>query len=608
MKTLRLALLWIMAWGILTTASGAIAATPLSVVKPIMACEQLGTLSFSDKLGEQVTVKSAEVLNTAKGNFCKVSATIAPSVGIEVALPQTQWTQRFLQVGCGGLCGNINLSLSNANGCLPAMQGEFAVAATDMGHSGSMMDASWAEDPQKRIDFAYRANHLTARFTKALIQAYYGQPQRYAYFMGCSDGGREALMEAQRYPDDFDGITAGASAAFFQFQNSFFHGWNVAANLRSDGTAILLKDRLPILHQAVLSHCPTLSGVNDGVLENPYACHFSKSWVKKCSENQSDKSHCLTGEEIAVAENLYQGAHDNAGKHFVVAGLPIGSELRWPLPDSAKGHSMAETMVIPALQSVLLPGGKQNIRSMSDFPLNEKNFQAVAALAPLYNAANTNLTRYMKRGGKLIMWHGLADDSVSPAFSIAYYRGVETTLGKPAVDKFIRLFLLPGVAHCGGGEGPDQIDLLTPLMAWTEQQIAPQKIMAGKSAAPSTRMPAESPQADASGSTIRNTPPISPAGKTPDSGNAAAEHFHGIQKKSSPLADSVPVLTAARPVFPYPYIARFTGKGSPADPENYVAIKSDAWSNLVTGKPASDFIGPDNQKEYEVQQGQLKTK
>ncbi len=154
-----------------------------------------------------------------------------------------------MQVGCGGLCGSINLSLSNASGCLPAMNGEFVVAATDMGHHGSMMDASWAEDPQKRIDFARRANHLTAVLAKAVMQTLYRQPPKYAYFMGCSDGGREALMEAQRFPQDFDGISAGAPAAFFQFQNSFFHGWNVAANQRPDGTAILLKNRLPLIHQ-----------------------------------------------------------------------------------------------------------------------------------------------------------------------------------------------------------------------------------------------------------------------------------------------------------------------------------------------------------------------
>lgn len=167
-----------------------------------------------------------------------------PQIGVQIALPTQRWSQRFLQVGCGGLCGSINLSLSNASGCLPAMNGEFVVAATDMGHHGSMMDASWAEDPQKRIDFAWRANHLTAVLAKAVMQTLYRQPPKYAYFMGCSDGGREALMEAQRFPQDFDGISAGAPAAFFQFQNSFFHGWNVAANQRPDGTAILLKRSL----------------------------------------------------------------------------------------------------------------------------------------------------------------------------------------------------------------------------------------------------------------------------------------------------------------------------------------------------------------------------
>lgn len=589
-------------------ATNAIATTTLPIIKPVIACEKLSTLSFSDKTGETVTVKSAEILKTTKGNFCKITATIAPAIGLEVVLPETQWTQRFLQVGCGGLCGNINLSLSAANGCTPAMNGEFAVAATDMGHSGSMMDASWAEDPQKRIDFAYRANHLTARLSKALIQAYYGRPQKYAYFMGCSDGGREALMEAQRYPEDFDGISAGAPAAFFQFQNSFFHGWNVAANLRPDGTPILLKDRLPVLHQAVLEHCPALSGVNDGVLENPYSCQFSKSWVKACADNQSDKSSCLTPEEIDVAEKLYRGAHDNAGRQFVIGGLPIGSELRWPVPDSPDGHSMSETMVLPALQSVLLPESKQAIRSMNDFPLNEQNFTAVAQLAPLYNAANTNLTNYMKRGGKLIMWHGLADDSVSPAFSIAYYRGVEATLGKATVDKFLRLFLLPGVAHCGEGEGPDQIDLLTPLVAWTEQEIAPQKLVAGKLATPLEKMAGPAPHQGAADSTMQNKSATIPTVDNADTAGAAAEHFHGTQKKSSPLADPVPALRYSRPVFPYPYIARFTGTGSPADAKNYVAVKSDAYKNLVVGKPACDFIGPDNQKEYEVQQGKLKSK
>lgn len=578
-KVLLLSLLWCggsVAWAAET-------APRLAAIQPTTACDTLQEQDFSSSVGTSVTITKTETLKTTQGTFCKVTANIAPEIGVEVALPVSNWTQRFLQVGCGGLCGNINLSLSNASGCVPAMNGEFAVAATNMGHSTGMMDGTWAEDPQKRIDFAYRANHLTALLAKALITAWYGQSPKYSYFMGCSDGGREALMEAQRYPDDFDGISAGAPAAFFQFQNSFYHGWNVAANLRKDGSAILLKASLPVLHAAVVKNCPTLSDVKDGILQNPYACTFSDDWVTLCKANQKDKSACLTQEELDVAKKLYRGAYDEKGAQFVASGLPLGSELRWPVPDSAKGHSMSEMMVLPALQSVLLPGGKQPIQSMSDFPLTQQNFDAVAQLAPLYNAANTNLSAYEKRGGKLMMWHGLADDSVTPAFSIAYYRGVQSTLGEATTDKFLRLFLLPGVGHCGGGDGYDQVDLLTPLMAWTEHDMAPQSLMTGKLAAATSKMPSMPPMAK------------------PD----AQAQFHGIQKKSEPFASPAAKAIATRPVFPYPMIARYNGTGSVNDASNYSAVKSDEFARLTLRKPASDFIGPDNQKNYVVRDGQL---
>lgn len=581
----------------------AAAAGVLPAVQPVMACEQLSHAALSDATGAPVTVTSATSVQTAKGTFCQVTATIAPAITVNVALPAGRWTQRFLQVGCGGLCGNINLSPANANGCVPAVNGEFVVAATDMGHSGSMMDGSWAEDPQKRIDFAYRANHLTAQLSKALIRAYYGQPQKYAYFMGCSDGGREALMEAQRYPDDFDGISAGAPAAFFQFQNSFYHGWIVVANQRADGSAILLKDRLPILHAAVLKNCPALSGVDDGQLANPYACTFSAQWVKQCDATAQDHNECLTAEEIAVAEKFYRGASDAAGHQFVAGGLPLGSELRWPVPDRADGHSMSEMMVLPALQSVLLPGGKQPIQSMKDFPLNAANFTRVAQLATLYNAANTNLSRYQQRGGKLIMWHGLADDSVSPAFSLAYYRGVEKQLGEQTTHAFARLFLLPGVGHCGGGDGPDQLDLLTPLMAWTEQGQAPQQVITGIALHAQRGGPGGPPPA---GAAADERPSKGTSVPTAGSEASAEAQFHGVQKQSSPLVEPMTELKATRPVYPYPYIARYSGKGPVNDAASYQPVRSDAWDNLQVGKPASDYIGPDNQQNYRVSDGTLR--
>jgi hypothetical protein len=566
--------------------SAASAAQSLPAVQPVQSCTQLGSGSFRAGIDAKVHITGTQELKTEQGTFCKISATLSPDIGVEVALPQTRWTQRMLQVGCGGLCGNINLSLSNASGCAPAMKGEFVVAATNMGHTGSMMDASWAEDPQKRIDFAYRANHVTAQFTKALIRAYYGKQQKYSYFMGCSDGGREALTEAQRFPHDFNGISAGAPAAWFSQQNSFFHGWNVVANLRADGTPVLLQNRLALIHEAALTHCPTLSGVKDGILQNPYACTFSRSWFTQCTPDQNDKSQCLTAEELNVVGKLYQGAAGNNGQQYVPGGLPVGSELRWPVPATAEGSSMSEMMALPALQYVLMPGGKQNLGKVSDFLFNDQNFIRVAELASLYNATNTDLKPFKAAGGRLIVWHGLADDSISPAGTIAYFKGVQKFMGADNVDSFMRLFLLPGVAHCGNGEGPDQVDLLSALMSWTEQGKAPAKLMTGKTQ-PADMQP--SPEQKDGTSSAKD----------------ASVQFHGIQKPSIPFATHPAVILYSRPVFPYPNIAEYNGKGDVRDPASYHAVKSEAYERIHLKSPISDMMGPDNQKNYTVKAAQL---
>lgn len=557
----------------------------LPVVKPLLACEQLAKQPFSAAADATVTVSSATLIATAQGQFCKVTGTIAPAIGFEVNLPTERWSSRFLQLGCGGLCGSLSLNLVNAHSCTPALHGEFVVASTDMGHRGSMMDASWAEDPQKRIDFAYRAQHQTALVSKAIIRAYYGQPQRYAYFMGCSDGGREALMAAQRFPEDFDGIAAGASAGFFQFQNSFFHGWNVVANQRADGSAILLKDRLPILHRAVLAHCPTLSGVQDGLLQNPYACQFDPAWVPTCDDKQKPGSSCLTREEIKAAGRLYVGASDASGQHFVLGGMPLGSELQWPVPARQGEPSMSLSMVLPALQHVLLPESQRKPNSLADFPLTHDNFGRVAQLAPLNNAANTNLRPFMQRGGRLILWHGLADDSISPAFSLAYYRGVQAELGAKATDQFLRLFLLPGVGHCGRGEGYDQIDFLTPLLAWTEAGKAPGQIVADK---------------------VAQAQLIQPPLATSTSASQPAEaQFHAMRPASSPLPVPGKTPLASRPVYPYPNIARYTGEGDPNLATHYRPEKSAAFALIAFGQPAISYVGADNQRTFSVVDGKL---
>jgi feruloyl esterase len=565
-------------------------AKDLSVIKPVVACEDLTKADLSKVADAPVKIDSAAVVETAKGKFCKVKGNIEPSIGFEIDLPLEHWTQRFLEVGCGGLCGDINLNVGNAGSCVPALNGEFVVSSDNMGHGGSMMDASWAADPQKRIDFAYRGNHATAQLSKALIGILYGKAPRFSYFMGCSDGGREALTEAQRFPEDFDGISAGAPAAFFSFQNSFYHGWNIVGNQRADGSSILLKSRLSILHKAVLAHCPTQSGVEDGLLEDPYSCNFDPSWVAVCASDAKDQTNCMTAEEINAAENFYNGPTDAAGHQFIAGGLPLGSELNWGVPSRASESSMSKMMVIPALQWVLLEAPAPGIKDLKDFPLNQESFDKVSKLATLYNAANTNLRPFQSHGGKLLLWHGLADDSVTPAFTLAYYQGVQKELGAELTDSFLRLFLLPGVGHCGHGEGYDQIDLLSPLMAWTEEQTQPKVILSEKV----------------------SQQPMGMMGPPPGTGantdqQKAQNQFHGpmMARRSDPFAQPAQKALASRPVYPYPYVARYTGKGNPKDAASYEPVKPDMTKPIVIGLPAASFIGPDNQKFYEVKDGKL---
>ncbi len=553
----------------------------LPIIRPVQTCVGLVHLDLSRTASTPATIETAALINTAKGQFCRVTGNIAPSIGFEVDLPAEHWTQRFLQTGCGGLCGMRAVSIRQASGCTPALNGEFVVASDDMGHTGQMGspgEAEFARDPQKRIDFAYRGNHETALVAKAVIQSYYGRPARYAYFMGCSDGGREALMEAQRYPNDFDGISAGDPAALFVVQNSFYHAWNTLADKRTDGTNILLPGKLHLLHQAVIASCDTLSGIHDGLLQDPRTCAFNPTSIR-CPSDAADTSTCLTAEEASVAQRLYDGATDTQGDHYTF-GAQRGSEQRWELPDTPTGSSMSAGMASRSMQFVILPSVSAADGDISQFIFSAANFARIAQLAPLYDATNTNLKPFATHGGKLILWHGWSDVSITPGISIAYYQGVQQFMGATQTDQFMRLFLLPGVGHCGGGDGYDQIDLLSPLMAWTELKQAPARLLAGKSVTPQGDPPRGGPP---------HGPP--PPGAGPDHGG--------------PLAAPAPMLIASRPVYPYPYIPRYTGTGDPHDATNYQQVLSPAPLPQVFNTEAMQLIGPDNQKNYGVKDGKL---
>ena len=280
----------------------------LAPVAPVATCTSLANLDLAPVTGEATTIAAQEV--AASRPYCAVTGTIAPAIRFEVRLPLAGWTQRYLQTGCGGLCGNLRISPEKAADCAPVTDGTIVLASTDMGHQG--MNPSWGSNPQQRADFAHRGVHVTALVAKALIKAFYGQPQRFAYFSGCSDGGREALIEAQRFPDDFDGIAAGAPALNFAAQNSFHHGWLARSNSGSDGLPLLTAVDMPLLHKAVRDACDSLDGLVDGQITDPRQCRFDPAPLR-CKEAAAP-GKCLTAGaaefEVAIAQGPALGAND----------------------------------------------------------------------------------------------------------------------------------------------------------------------------------------------------------------------------------------------------------------------------------------------------------
>ncbi len=454
------------------TAGGFAKAADLPPVKSVIPCEALAKQDLAAAVGAPVKIGKVSTI----GAFCRVEGTIAPEIAFEVNLPVEGWQQRYLQTGCGGLCGMLSTHLEHAGTCAPAQQAGLVVASDDMGHHG--MSPDFGADPQKRIDFAYRGNHLTALAAKALIKAFYGQAPKYSYFAGCSDGGREALVEAQRYPDDFNGITAGAPALNFQVQNSFYHAWQTVSNTGPDGKAILVADRLPILHKAVLAAC----GDADGLVADPRACHFDPA-AAQCKAGEKDTSACLSEAEVTVARRFYQGPVDAAGHHFTIGGPQYGSELSWAgvyVPRSPDEPIFSKMIASGSSQFVIFPEVSAAEGDVAHFAFTQAHFAQLKALHPLYDGGDTDLGRFDKAGGKLILWHGWSDPHISPINTIAYYQGVAAKLGKDETNAFARLFLFPGLYHCGGGDGYSQFDMLSAIIDWVENKKAPDSIAAAQ--------------------------------------------------------------------------------------------------------------------------------
>ncbi|MFE8100697.1 tannase/feruloyl esterase family alpha/beta hydrolase [Brenneria goodwinii] len=524
-----------------TTAQSAESAKPveLNIVKPAVACSALTQFDLTKIGGAGSQITSAQETSMNGAAFCVVEGVMMPEITFKLMLPVESWSQRYMQIGCGGLCGQINLQVGAAAGCEALKADGFAMAASDMGHKAAEQD--FGNDAQKRKDFAHRSVHLTAVASKALIEAYYQQPAAHSYFNGCSDGGREALMEAQRYPHDFDGIIAGAAAMNFQVQNALYHSWQAISNTGPDGKAIITAAELPLIHQAVLAQCDALDGQKDGLIADPQACHFDMS-VLKCDAAKAG-GQCLTETQLTALGRLYEGPKDSAtGERLTVGGPQYGSELAWAgvfVPQQATDPIFSQMIALPALRYMHFVKNPPETFSLKDVKFTAATFNELRPLHPFYDATNPDLKAFAAAGGKLIIWHGWSDPHISPLNSIAYHNAVGQFMGEANRDKFERLYLLPGVYHCSDGEGPSLVDFLTPMMNWVEKGIAPDSVITWQAA---------TDESNSFGQPVKDEKP----------------DRNGLH------LETIPANAASRPVFPYPYYAAYDGKGDEKSAASYV--------------------------------------
>ncbi len=396
--------------------------------------------------------------------FCRIAATWTPTndsdIKIEVWLPASGWNGKFQAVGNGAFSGSIAYPAMGR-----ALARGYAAASTDTGHTGNT--ASFAlGHPEKLIDFGWRAVHEMTVASKAIVAAHFGNPPKFSYWNGCSAGGRQAMAEAQRFPADFDGIIAGAPG--LDWTGRAAEAVRIQQALDDTPAARLLEPQRQLLHRAVVDACDALDGVKDGLLEDPTRCTFDPA-VLQC-RNDVDTA-CLSAPQVATARMIYAGVK-NSQTGRDVAGLLRGSELGWT--DSGWTTS-ARATGLDQFRFLVFANPAWTVRQFGAADIS----RADQVNGNIVNALDPNLKPFIDRGGKLIQYHGWSDPQISPASSVQYYaRAIETSGGAVKVGQSYRLFMAPGMGHCGGGEGPNTFDMVSALEQWVEAGKPPDQIVA----------------------------------------------------------------------------------------------------------------------------------
>jgi hypothetical protein len=462
---------------------------------------------------------------------CRVKLVLTPTpdsqIESEVWMPAKGWNGRLWSVGNGGLAGSIDklqLTITLSRG--------YATSATDTGHSASDQDGSWAlNHPEKLIDFGSRAIHETAVQAKALMLSFYGKPAAYAYFASGSNGGREALMEAQRFPDDYDGIEADAPA-FDGTNNIVVGSWIIQQTLKTK-ESWFPPAKLPAIAAATMAACDAIDGLKDGLIEDPRECH-PKPEALLCKGEDTDK--CLTQPQVDALKAIYDGpgGEDSAGYQYY--GYEPGSELNWGewQLGSAPGKSFLSLFSQQFHRYLIF---NDPTWTLDRFELAADARETDRRLGPVYDARDPDLSRFAARGGKLMLFHGWADMALQPRLTIEYYERAQAHVGAAAAARFMVLYMVPGMAHGFGGSGPNAFgQMIAPpantaasnnvsraLEAWVEKGVPPGPVVAGK---------------------------------------------YDNDFKALLVPDEM-VAARTRPLCPYPQVARWSGSGSIEEAKNF---------------------------------------
>jgi feruloyl esterase len=465
----------------------------------------------------QVTKTALIAANGNDPAYCHVQGNILPQIGFELRLPISNWNGSFLEVGDGGWGGDMFRFL-----CDGPMRKGYACIASDMGHRAGMGQAQalW-NNLQAQIDFGYRATHVTALAGKAIVEVYYNRPPAKSVMLGCSTGGYQGMVEAQRFPWDFDGIIAMAPDIEDEADLGMRIVWHMRSIMDKDGNPVFAQQDLQVLHDAALAKCDLTDGVKDGIVGDPVGCQFDPS-ILVCQPHRT--SGCLSARQVEAAKNVYGGPVTSNGQRISTRGVFPGSELGWNKYDGSWATELFKyALFTPS------PGPDWKFTDF-DFDRDYKRL----GMGALYGDSNPDLRKFKAAGGKLIVSQGGNDTEEIPGAIFDYYETVQRTMGGRApTQEFFRLFVIPGMNHCTGGDGAFAVDYLTYMEAWIDKGQPP-NVMSGA-------------------------------------------HVKGTDWMQSfmlgfPLSPDTPI-SFTRPTYPYPVRAMYKGSGDPNSERNFIPVE-----------------------------------